>query len=101
VVAEVTRIGSAQSRDGLAAAIAALRDRPDAGPELGNIRVPTLVIVGEQDAVTPPDGATRTAGRIPGAELVVIPGAGHLSNLEAPAEFTAAVRSYLAGLAAG
>lgn len=98
VVAEVRRIGAAQPKDGLMAGVAALRDRPDAGPELGNIRVPTLIVVGEEDAATPPDGAKRTADRIAGARLVVIPGAGHLSNLEAPAEFTAALRDFLAGL---
>jgi len=101
VVAEVRRIGAAQPKDGIMAAVAALRDRPDAGPGLGNIRVPTLVVVGEQDAATPPDGAKRAADRIPGSRLVVIPGAGHLSNLEDPAAFTAALREFLSGVAAG
>jgi 3-oxoadipate enol-lactonase len=99
VVAEVQRIAAAQSRDGIAAAVAALRDRPDAVPHLGTIRVPTLIIVGEQDTLTPPDGAKRTADRIPASRLVVIPKAGHLSNLEDPAAFTAAVRDFLSGLA--
>lgn len=100
VVAEAKRIGAAQPKDGIVAAVTALRDRPDAGPGLANIRVPALVLVGEQDAVTPPDGAKALADRIPGGRLVVIPGAGHLSNLEDPAAFTAAVREFLAGLPA-
>jgi 3-oxoadipate enol-lactonase len=95
VVAEVKKIGAAQPKDGLIAAVTALRDRPDAGPELGNIRVPTLILVGEQDAITPPDAAQRMAERIPGSRRVVIPAAGHLSNLEAPDAFTAAVREFL------
>ena len=98
VVAEVRRIGSAQSVDGVAAALAALRDRPDATPTLPNIRVPTLVVVGAEDTLTPPDGAKKMADAIPDAKLVVIPTAGHLSNLECPAEFTTAVRMFLASL---
>jgi pimeloyl-ACP methyl ester carboxylesterase len=95
---EVRRIGSAQSAGGVAAALAALRDRPDATPGLGNIRVPTLVVVGVEDGVTPPDAARKLAAGIPGATLEEIPAAGHLSNLEDPAAFTAAVRRFLDGL---
>ena len=98
VVAEVRRIASAQTVDGVAAALAALRDRPDATPALGGIRVPTLVVVGAEDTLTPPDGAKKLADAIPGAKLEVIPTAGHLSNLECPAEFTTAVRMFLASL---
>jgi 3-oxoadipate enol-lactonase len=98
VVAEVKRIGSAQSVDGVAAGLAALRDRPDATPSLAAIRVPTLVVVGAEDALTPPDVARKLAGAIPGAKLEVIPTAGHLSSLECPAEFTTAVRMFLASL---
>jgi pimeloyl-ACP methyl ester carboxylesterase len=99
VVNAVKAIGASQPIKGIAAAVKALRDRPDAVAGLGNIRVPTLVVVGEQDAVTPPDGAKRTADRIPGSRYVGIPGAGHLSNLEDPAAFNTALRDFLAGLA--
>lgn len=98
IVAEVRRIGSAQSAGGVVAAVRALRDRPDSVPGLGNIRVPTLILVGEQDAVTPPAGAQATAARIAGSRLVVIPGAGHLSNLEEAEAFNAAVQEFLAGM---
>ncbi|HVK18691.1 MAG TPA: alpha/beta fold hydrolase [Fimbriiglobus sp.] len=98
VVAEARRIGSAQSVDGVAAALAALRDRPDATPTLASIRVPTLVVVGAEDTLTPPDGARKMASAIPDVKVVVIPTAGHLSNLECPAEFTTAVRMFLASL---
>ena len=98
VVAEAKRIASAQSVDGIAAALAALRDRPDATPGLAKIAVPTLVIVGAEDAITPPDVAKSMAAAIPNARLEEIPAAGHLSDLEAPDAFNAAVRAFLATL---
>ena len=50
---------------------------------------------GEEDALTPPDGARRMAAAIPGARLVVIPGAGHLPPVERPSETTAGIRDFL------
>jgi len=80
------------------AALYALRDRPDAQPALASVRVPTLVLVGEHDAVTPPSAAERIAHGIPHAELVLIPNAGHLSNVENPDAFNSAMISFLAKL---
>ena len=65
-------------------------------PRLGEIRVPTLVAVGERDEETPPSYARALADGIPGAELVIVPGAGHIANLEAPAAVNALLRSHLA-----
>jgi 3-oxoadipate enol-lactonase len=62
---------------------------------LPRISVPTLVIVGEEDAVTPPAEAEFLAEHIPGAELVTIPGAGHLTNLEAPETFNTILEAFL------
>jgi pimeloyl-ACP methyl ester carboxylesterase len=87
-----------QSTEGIVAALRALRDRPDARSGLSHISFPTLVVVGDQDAITPVTKAQELAGNIPNARLVVIPQAGHLSNLENPQVFTAAVRDFLAGL---
>ncbi|WP_161967203.1 alpha/beta fold hydrolase [Fimbriiglobus ruber] len=95
VVTAVRQMGAAQSIDGVAAALVALRDRPDATPNLASINVPTLVIVGAEDVLTPPDVARELAAAIPGAKLEVVPAAGHLSNLEAPDEFNAIVQRFL------
>jgi pimeloyl-ACP methyl ester carboxylesterase len=98
VVAEARRIAAAQSQAGAADALRALRDRPDATPTLGTIAVPTLVIVGAEDTVTPTNLAEVLAKGIAGARLVTVPEAGHLSNLEQPAAFNRAVGEFLAGL---
>lgn len=95
VVETVRRIASAQTPSGIIAALQALRDRPDAVPFLGQIQVPTLVIVGSQDVLTPPTMAKNLVNGIPNARLAVINGAGHLANLEKPDEFNVAVRSLL------
>ena len=69
--------------------------RPDSTPDLGRIRCPALVIVGEEDTVTPPADAELLARTIPGTELVALPRAGHLSNLEAPEDFSGALTRFL------
>mgnify|MGYP002777952215 CR=1 FL=1 len=60
------------------------------------IGVPVLVLVGEDDTLTPPDAARRLAQAIPGARLELIPQAGHLANIEQPVAFDRAVLSFLA-----
>jgi pimeloyl-ACP methyl ester carboxylesterase len=57
--------------------------------------VPTLVVTSEHDSLYAPAVARAMAARIPGAELVEIPGAGHLSNLEQPERFNAALSAFL------
>jgi pimeloyl-ACP methyl ester carboxylesterase len=79
----------------VAAALKALRDRPDATAGLPHIAVPTLVLVGADDVVTPPDKAQFLADSIPNAQLVTLSGAGHLANLENPDAFNSAVREFL------
>jgi 3-oxoadipate enol-lactonase len=87
-----------QPRLGMAGSLAAMRDRPDSRPTLTTITVPTLVIVGDEDAITPAADSEALAEAIPGARLVVIPGAGHMSPMEAPRAFNRAVRAFLAEL---
>jgi pimeloyl-ACP methyl ester carboxylesterase len=77
------------------AGIHALRDRPDRTPELGSIKVPTLLVVGTDDVLSPPAEAEDMAARLAQARVVQIPGAGHLSNLENPDAFTAALMGFL------
>lgn len=81
--------------DAILCANAAMATRPDSRSLLPQIRVPALVIAGEEDAITPPRGATEFAGQIPGAALHIVPGAGHLLPLEAPVLFAQAVESWL------
>ena len=79
-------------------AIHRMMHRPDSTALLPQITVPTLVIVGEEDELTPPEDSRRIAEAVPGATLVTIPGAGHLSNLEQPDAFNAALTAFLAKL---
>jgi len=59
------------------------------------IAVPTLVLVGDQDLITPPELSSKLAGLIPGASIQLIEGAGHIGNLEKPDEFNHAVESFV------
>lgn len=79
-------------------ALHALRDRPDARPGLSAIRVPTLVLVGDRDAITPRSDAEAMRAAIPNAELVVIEEAAHLTNLDRPAAFREAIASFVSRL---
>jgi 3-oxoadipate enol-lactonase len=80
--------------DGLRAAVECLPTH-DVRARLGEIRVPALVVVGERDEETPPTYAQALADGIAGAELAVVPGAGHIANLEAPAAVNALLRGHL------
>jgi pimeloyl-ACP methyl ester carboxylesterase len=82
--------------NGVIAALHALRDRSDSRdllPTLAN--TPTLVVVGSEDRLTPPDVARAMAAAIPGATLVEVADAGHLPTLERPTETTAAMQDLL------
>jgi 3-oxoadipate enol-lactonase len=80
---------------GLVGALAAMRERPDSTPQLASIDVPTLVVVGEEDEVTPPALARALAAGVPGAAMTTIPGAGHLAPLEAPTVVSRVVAEFL------
>jgi len=60
-----------------------------------SVTVPTLVLVGDHDSIAPPHLSHELAALIPGAQLVVVPDAGHLSNEENPAAFNLALRTFL------
>lgn len=73
----------------------AMLDRSDSSSSLGDVRVPVLILVGEGDAIAPPEVAREMHERLPDSTLVVIEGAGHVSNLEDPVAFNAALETFL------
>lgn len=73
----------------------AMAARPDMLEPLSSVHVPTLVVVGSEDAATTPEHAQELASTIPGATLVILPGAGHMSNWEDTDGFNRAVRTFL------
>jgi pimeloyl-ACP methyl ester carboxylesterase len=95
VVEQVRSLALASSADAIAGAIRALMTRPDSTPLLSSIHVPTLIVVGDEDALTPPSASEEMQRAIAGSELVRIPQAGHLSNLEQPDLFNAALAAFL------
>ena len=74
---------------------AAIMGRKDSRPTLGGIRCPTLVLVGEDDELTPPERAVEMAEGIAGARLVSVPRCGHMSTLEQPDKVTRALLEWL------
>jgi len=95
VVAGLREMMLENPSDVVAGAITALMTRPDSRPLLPTVRCPTLVIVGDQDAITPPPMSEEMQQLIPGAELAVIPDAGHMSNMEQPERFNSALARFL------
>jgi pimeloyl-ACP methyl ester carboxylesterase len=87
----------ANQPEGIAAALRAMAQRPDSTPQLSAINVPTLIMVGSEDTLTPPGEARKLHEAIKGSQFVELSGAAHLSNIEAPAAFNAAVDSFLGG----
>ncbi|WP_421759844.1 alpha/beta fold hydrolase [Devosia sp.] len=76
----------------------AIIGRPDSRPDFGAIEVPTIVLVGDKDAITPPEVAQEMADGIRGAALTTIPNAGHMALVEQPEAVNAALLSWLDGL---
>ena len=94
-VAETRAAIVRNSPTGIAAALAGMAERPDSSDMLAGINVPTLVIVGEHDTLSPPAEMRGIADRIPGAQFALIPAAGHMSPLENPPAFNAALEHFL------
>jgi 3-oxoadipate enol-lactonase len=88
VVAALDAMMRRQSMPAIVDALTLLRERPDSTPTLATISVPTLVLCGEEDALTPVKESEAMASAIPGSRLAILPRAGHASNLEEPAAFT-------------
>jgi pimeloyl-ACP methyl ester carboxylesterase len=94
IVETVRGIIESQPPEGIAWTARALRTRPDSVELLRGADIPTLVVVGELDAITPVEAASQMAGALPDATLVVVPDAGHLTPLEAPADVVEAILSW-------
>ncbi|MFE0020247.1 alpha/beta fold hydrolase [Amycolatopsis sp. NPDC059021] len=82
--------------EGAAAALRGRAERPSYVDMLATVRVPSLVVVGEQDEFTPLADARLLHDRIPGSRLLVVPGAAHMPNLERPDVFNSALEELLA-----
>ena len=95
LVEQVRRLVLSNSAKAIGGAITALMTRADSTPLLPSIHCPTLIVVGSEDVITPPTMSEAMQRGIPGSALVVVPGAGHLSSLERPDAFNAAVAPFL------
>lgn len=95
VVEHVKSIVSNASAGTITSTLRMLATRPDSGPTLPTINIPCLVVVGEEDTVTPRENSERLVRDIPGSQLEIIPNAGHLSPLENPEGFNKAVERFL------
>jgi len=98
IAAKARRMMSALTVDGLAAVQQGMAERPDSVPTLRGINVPTLVIAGEEDTLTPLANAQVIQQHIRGARLSVIPKVGHYAALENSGEFDRVLRQFLDGL---
>jgi pimeloyl-ACP methyl ester carboxylesterase len=94
----IRRMIDAATRQGIAAASRGMAQRVDSTDLLPRIACPTLVLVGEHDVFVPPAVAQEYAASIPNAQYIVIPHAGHLSNLEQPEAFQQSISSFLQSL---
>jgi pimeloyl-ACP methyl ester carboxylesterase len=96
LVERVERIMNRQKPETVEGDLTAMRNRPDARPSLSGIRIPTLVLVGEEDALTPPADSEAMAAAIPGARLTRIAEAAHLTPMERPGAVAAALGEFFA-----
>ena len=94
-VALVHSIMRKASVDGIVGALEAMLSRPDSTPMLSTITVPTLVVAGDEDVLTPPKEARALNDAIANSRLEILPSAGHLSNVERPAAFNAVLSEFL------
>jgi pimeloyl-ACP methyl ester carboxylesterase len=96
VVERVRQIAASQRAEAVGPAIARLMTRPDSTELLPGIDCPVLVVAGREDEITPPDVAQQMHGQLADASLALIGHAGHLSSLEQPEAFSAALDRFLA-----
>ena len=95
LVERVRAMAMANPPAAISGAITALMTRPDSAPLLRTMHIPALIVVGEEDTLTPVAFSEEMHRDIAGSELAVIPGAGHLSNLERPDTFNPILARFL------
>lgn len=95
VVARWSKIMGELDNKAVYRAVKMVMSRPAVGPRLADVRVPALVIAGDQDVATPPALGQHIAETIPGAEHVLLPRTGHISTVEEPEVTTKLIRAFL------
>ena len=100
VAARVREMILSTPPEGAAAALRGMAVRRDQTDLLPEVSAPTLILVGREDAITPPSDSETMRRLIPGARMAVLEGAGHVSNVERPEEFNRALAEFLAGVSA-
>ena len=98
VVRELKQIMESCPATTIVNALMAMRDRADHAENLASIAVPTLIIVGEQDAITPPAMSQKMQEAIANSQLVTIPGAGHMTPMEQPDAVNEAIHAFITSL---
>ena len=99
-VKEVRGLVTGGTPAGVAAAQRAMAGRPDSTATLASVGCPVLVVVGEEDTLTPPAESEKMAQLAKGSTLVKIPGAGHLPVIENPQAFNKALSGFMDALPA-
>lgn len=97
LIGKVLQMGEDTGPDAFKRQQTAIMTRPDNRPLLPSIKSPTLVVVGQEDALTPVELSQEIAAGIPGAQLEIVPHCGHLSTLEQPEAVNRAMRTWLEG----
>jgi pimeloyl-ACP methyl ester carboxylesterase len=100
VRARIEAMMKAVNPAGAAAASRGMAARDDSREILARFTGPALIVVGEHDAIAPPERAREMAALMSKSKVVVVPGVGHLSNVEAPAEVNAAIAAFVSSVAA-
>ena len=95
LVRAVLSMIESNSSVGICGTLLALAGRTETTPSLPKIQVPTLILVGKQDKITPPELSEKMHALIPNSKLQILPNAAHLSNLEEPEEFNSNLLSFL------
>jgi pimeloyl-ACP methyl ester carboxylesterase len=98
VESSVRRLIKQQSVEAIRGAIVRIMDRPDSFQTLKAVNLPALVVVGEEDTLTPVEESRKLSAALSNAELVVVPRAGHLCSLEQPDAFNRSLNTFLARL---